>query len=57
VCNHEVNSKKTTIMIDKTKLLGILQNPRIYRGVCKECGKEFKFIKQDGKFKEISEGG
>jgi hypothetical protein len=41
-------------MIDKTKLLGILQNPRIYRGVCKECGKEFKFIKQDGKFKEVT---
>lgn len=51
MCNHNPNDNNTTIYIDKKHWNGKLQNPRIYNGICKECHKNFKFIKINNEYK------
>lgn len=51
MCNHDINSKDTTIKIDKNKWLGIY--PKTYNGICVYCGINFKLKKTNGVFEVV----
>lgn len=53
MCNHDINSNDCSIIIEDKKFFGVLQIPKKYIGICKECKKQFKYIKDNKNYKEV----